>query len=426
MVFGMEHKTLELSKISLDLKNPRHEEFQDEASVIEHLCKEESVLALAEDIAEHGLNPIDLLAVIKRADGTIFCAEGNRRICVLKLLKNPNLAPKKLQNNFVKFSKVWKPIEQIDVVEFKDRNEARLWLDRIHGGEDKGVGRLHWNTVQKARNSTKHKSKFEVVVLEHGKNLGFVLSSDWHKRLSTVTIYLANRLMRKTIGLEKKDVNLLNKLSSAELSAFKKFMEDVDKKVINTRAGKKEIEIYAKNLINKGAAGKTGFNTGTTSAGGSGSGTPPKSPKPIEPLKREVIPLNTELEKALQELDIYKLRKIYYSLCKIDLQEHAPLLYVGAWSFLETLTALFSERGKKKFSDYLNLKEIISLSIVKSNEASAVFQAVERICNVGNTTKHNKTAAGFDGEQLANDFEEMNPLLVYLVKKAIKEKNKAN
>ncbi|MCA8835960.1 MAG: hypothetical protein K8953_12845, partial [Proteobacteria bacterium] len=311
----MEYKTLELSKISLDLENPRHEPFQNETEVIVHLCeKEKIVLPLAEDIAKNGLNPMDLSAVIKRDDGSFFCAEGNRRICALKLLTNPKLAPPNFQDAFIKAAEDWRPIKNLNVVEFKDRDEAQPWISRIHAGPDSGRGRLPWNSEQKTRWSLKQKGQnnilderqFALAVLDYAEEHGYILKKDRDGRLSTVKNQLSNRLLRKVIGLEERNVDSLKNLSGVNLIAFKRFIADVAKRDIDSWRKKKETEIYANNLINsKGVTGKIESNTGTISAGGAVIKSPPKPPpppKPTEPLKPEVIPLNTELLAALKEI----------------------------------------------------------------------------------------------------------------------------
>ncbi len=415
-----------LSQISLDLENPRHTRFQNEAEVIDYLCKEEKILELAKDIAENGLNPLELLAVIKRSDGSFFCAEGNRRVCALKLLDDPELAPDDLRTVFIKASENWQPIKHLNIVEFTDRNQIRLWLDRIHAGPNKGRGRRQWKPEQKARNNTDHKSKFALAVLDDAEKLGYISKSERTGRLSTVTVYLSNPIMREALGLSPIDFDpLTTDLSGNDFQiVFKKFIEDVAEKEITTRANKTEIENYAKDLGKiKGLTNKRVVKRDLISAGYSIIKKTKKPPK-VKPPTR--IAQSDELCKALEELDNYKLRKIYYSLYSIGLANHTPLLYVGAWSFLETLTALFSERGKKKFSDYLDLKKIVSLSIGKKNDASAIFQAITRIHESGNTTKHHKTSAALNGDQLANDFQTIDALLIALAKEAKKIKEAEN
>ena len=423
MVFGMEYKTLELSKISLDLENPRHEPFQNETEVIVHLCeKEKIVLPLAEDIAKNGLNPMDLSAVIKRDDGSFFCAEGNRRVCALKLLENPTLAPDDLREYFIKASENMRPLEQLNVVEYIDRDEVSPWLDRIHAGPNKGIGRRQWSPEQKARNSSDNKRKFVLAVLKHAKELKLISQEEADGRFSTVKNQFSNPLLRDVFGLKSRDVNALKNLSGANLFAFKKFIADVVAENITSWTQKKETEIYAKNLIKaKGLIDKNLPNTSLTSAGGAVIKSPPKPPpplKPTEPQKSEFIPLNTELVVALKEIPSYKLESIYFSLCKVSLKEHTPLLYVGAWMFIETLTALCERNDTTDFYSYLSVQKMTSLSLGAKNEIKAIREAVKRISEAGNTTKHNKTSAAFNSEQLENDFKVMKSLLVALAKEA--------
>ncbi len=101
------------------------------------------------------------------------------------------------------------------------------------------------------------------------------------------------------------------------------------------------------------------------------------------------------------------------------------MLYVGSWMFIETLTALCGRNYNTDFHSYLSVQKMTSLSLGAKNETKAISEAVKRISEAGNTTKHNKTSAAFNGEQLANDFEVMKSLLVALVKKAIKEKKQS-
>ena len=448
MVFGMEYKTLELSKISLDLENPRHETLDTEAEAIAHLFEEEKTFPLAKDIAENGLSPFERFAVVKKDDGSFFCAEGNRRICALKLLNNPELAPTKWKNRFEKISKefdAWKEIKQLNVVEFENTDEDRKiikhWLDRIHAGENNGIGRVPWNAVQQARNSDDKNRKFALAVLEHGIKLGFVISSDWKKRISAVQNWLAYPLMREVLGLNTENYNpLITDLSDADFRiVFKKFMEDVDTKKINTRikedgengrSGTDVVKEYVTNLGNlKGFTDKRVTKRSLTSTVSPIIKKFPKPKKPTEPKKPKVVPVNIELEKALEQLDNYKLKNIYYSLCEIELLKHTPLLYVVAWVFIETLTAECGRnnsedgRGGSAFPNYLN-KKMHDLSFGTSSGRKDIGQAVKFISERGNTTKHDKRVAGFNDLELVGNFQTIEPLLLVLAKEAIK--NKAN
>ena len=93
----MTHKTkqVSLSRIYLDNQNPRHDPIDNEPEIVAHLIAHEKVKSLAADIAIRGTSPLERLAAIPHADKKNFfiAVEGNRRVCALKLLNDPDKAP---------------------------------------------------------------------------------------------------------------------------------------------------------------------------------------------------------------------------------------------------------------------------------------------------------------------------------------------
>ncbi|PMU33447.1 hypothetical protein C1Y12_29060, partial [Pseudomonas sp. FW305-47B] len=120
-------------------------------------CKEEAVYQLARDIAKHGLNPLERFALIPRkgkgngAATSYIMAEGNRRLCAIKLLADPELAPAEQRKAFEKLAEKWTPITAVPGAEFADASDARIWIERMHGGEQGGIGPRTWNAEQKER-----------------------------------------------------------------------------------------------------------------------------------------------------------------------------------------------------------------------------------------------------------------------------------
>ncbi len=91
-------ETVQVSRIFLSLDNPRHAPVDTEAKAITLLCEKEAIYPLARDIVRHGLNPLEKFALIPTGKklgrgANYYVAEGNRRICALKLLNDPELAP---------------------------------------------------------------------------------------------------------------------------------------------------------------------------------------------------------------------------------------------------------------------------------------------------------------------------------------------
>lgn len=419
MKYGLSNaQMVDISKVFLDQNNPRHEPFDDQDEAIQYLCKEEQVLAMAKDIAKNGLNPLELCAIIKEGDRTFYCAEGNRRLCAVKLLNDPDLAPSNLRNEFIKASDIWTPIKKLAAVEFDSRDEVRLWLDRVHAGFNNGRGRRQWNAEQKARNSGYDKNNLALAVLDYGQNSGFISQDDRKGRISTVQRYLGNPLMRDALGLTASDGDQpTTDLPETDFDLMlKKFMEDVANKEITTRANKDKIVEYSHKLRGtEGVSGKRTLRRDLDVSGGTGAGKPVRPKKPAKPTK---ISPSDDIQEALKQIPSYKLEQIYYSICSLNLSQHTPLLAVGAWTFIETLTALCGRKHQESFNAYLSSQKMKQLSLGEKKETKAIGEAVNRIAELGNSTKHNKTSAAFNGEQLANDFLTMEKLLVALATEA--------
>ena len=121
---------LELNRVLLDSRNPRHEPLDTQDDLIAFLCEHEYVLALARDIVLNGLNPLELFAVVRSGENMYVVAEGNRRLCALKLLDDPDLAPAPLRKDFEQLASEWTSLDSIAAIEFDSRADVRLWLDR--------------------------------------------------------------------------------------------------------------------------------------------------------------------------------------------------------------------------------------------------------------------------------------------------------
>ena len=89
---------------------------------------------------------------------------------------------------------------------------------------------------------------------------------------------------------------------------------------------------------------------------------------------------------------------------------------MGAWSFIETLTALNGRSSSTDFHSYLSNQKLAKLGLVNKQENRSIRDALKRVADFGNSTKHHKTSAAFSGEQLANDFETMEQTLVALAR----------
>jgi hypothetical protein len=412
---------VDFDKVSLDLENPRHEPYGDEEEAIEYLCENEDVLALARDIVSYGLNPLELFGLLKDESGGYFVAEGNRRFCALMLLNDPELTPARFKKDFEKLAAKWTDIDQVFGVVFEDREEVKLWLDRIHAGYNEGRGRRGWNAEQKARNSGYSKNDLAQIILDLGQEKGFIDAEERVGRLSTVQRYIVNPIFRDALGLDATDLsNVRTTMPIDEFDiAFEKFLRDVAEKRITTRADREAIIKYANQLRTlDGVTGARGEKTSISQPEDTDDTEDDAKDKPKKPKAPSRLPYNQDLMDALEAIPSYKLSKVYYSLCSIGLKTHAPLLYVGAWTFLETLTAICGRNSATDFHSFLSGQRLEELGVGKKAEVKSEREAIKRVSELGNSTKHNKTSAAFNGEMLANDMQLLERTLIALARSA--------
>lgn len=417
MNYGL--KRIAVDRVFLDLKNPRHEPLRRETEAIAHLCGNENIFEIARDIVAHGLNPLELLGLIPDGHDAYIAVEGNRRLCALKLLRDPDRAPSEGERSaFGRVAANWEPVNEVRAIVFKDRRDAKLWLERIHAGFAGGRGRRSWNAEQKTRHTGYRKNLAAQKVLDAGQKRGFITRAARKGRISTVQRYLSNPVFRHVLGLnvvERKNVTTV--LAEQDFHVLlKRFIEDVGSKRLHTRHRKSDIESYANRLSQ--TPDLTGIRTEPRPVQDTQPADRPTPRGPRRPSAPARIAVSEEIETALEALGNFKLQRLYFSLCKLRLSDHTPLLTVGMWVFLETLTALVGRNRSVAFSRFLNIQQLEDLGLGGGRETKALREAVQRLSENGNTTKHDQTAAAFNAEMLANDVVTMEAMLIALAKKA--------
>ena len=141
---------LNVLDIYLDNENPRHDPIYDQNKIIEHLLEGERVKNLARHISTHGVNPLDSIGVVKDEEDNFVVVEGNRRLCALLLLNDPEKAPSGEVPYFKKLSENSSKIPtSVNCVLFDDSDEANIWMGIRHNGEQDGVGIKSWDSKQK-------------------------------------------------------------------------------------------------------------------------------------------------------------------------------------------------------------------------------------------------------------------------------------
>lgn len=417
-------ESVPVGRLFLAHDNPRHEPVETESEAIERLCNREDVLPLARDIVRHGISPIERLALTpigktKGGDQTYWVAEGNRRVCALKLLADPDLAPPKLRANFEKLAETWTPIKMLPATVFNDNETLRIWLDRVHSGPQGGIGRKSWDAEQKQRFSGGTKNRLAQAVLDYAEAEGMITKEERKGKLTTAQRYLNPDIFQEALGIDRSNPDELSRTRpKAEFDIIvKRFMRDlVSGTEVNSRKNKPEIVKYARTL-----AALPGVTSGRIEPELLATNNGPKSKrvrrKPRKPGKARHVHYDEEINTALRQHGSEKLDSLYYSICSIELETHTPIVAIGVWAFFESLTALAGRIDTQSFSAFLSNDRLARFGLARDDQKAA-RPAIERTREYGNLTKHHKIAATFNGDQLNNDMILLKPVILGCIDEA--------
>lgn len=433
---GAVKTTVSLDQLFLAMDNPRHEEVDGEPEAIDRLCRTEDIDALARDIARNGPNPAERLILypvdeMAEINGrtAYYVAEGNRRVCAMKLLNDPDLAPAKIRNSFVTSAAGWTKPAELDAVVIRDPEKRRHWLLRIHDGVQGGRGRKPWTAEQKTRFTGSGRNALAQAVLDYAEGGEMISKEDRRGRLSHLSRLLSNELVKDALGIDASrgaDDPMRNRPKEEFDIVLKEILAEAGAKSLGSQVRKEKIDHYARNTLQqlKGVTatrieGEPLIDVVTEVPAEPGSSAPPlvavqasKPPaKPVKPKSAANIASDDEITIGLEKLGSYKLKSLYYSICMINAEHHTPLIAVGVWCFFECLGASMGKEDKTAFKDYFSKSKLSSMGLGAGKELNAISTALNRISEYGNVTKHHSTSAHFDTRQLINDVETLGPLM---------------
>lgn len=204
-------RTIAVSRLHLQLENPRHEPVESEAKAIAQLCDSELIAELARDIAQRGaLSPLEVLGVMPMAGnpGHFISLEGNRRTCALIVANDPQRAPAAVRDQLKRIPGLDRVPRQVKAHVFKEAAEAKQWIDLRHLGLQGGSGIKEWDTTQKQRaagenlKTSARDNTLAVLALDRLVKRGLLNSED-RKRVpvTTLTRYLGSPAVRAIVGL---------------------------------------------------------------------------------------------------------------------------------------------------------------------------------------------------------------------------------
>jgi len=194
---------LSLRSLRFHPKNPRFPEIAEgssERQIIEVLCERGDVLSLAKTIAEKGYLRNDRLIVVKDGSKSIVY-EGNRRLCALKVLDKPELAPIKKRKAYEKLKEKAVLPKKIAVEIVPSKFDAEVVMYAKH--TEDGFMRK-WSPVQKAAflvGQVEEGVSVDELCLAKGLSKDEVLSS-----LAVIDLYKIAR----TVGLSDKAKAMLD------------------------------------------------------------------------------------------------------------------------------------------------------------------------------------------------------------------------
>lgn len=261
--------TISINRIYLDNNNPRHDPIESEPDIIKHLIAKEDVKALARHIAEMGTtSPLDRMGVIphEKVNGAYITAEGNRRLCALKLLADPDKAVIEADKKY--FRQLRKQMggafTEIEAVVFDNDAHARPWVELRHEGVQGGVGTKPWDSGQKARHSAKGSGTNPNIqadsLVRYAVSRGLITEEQREQlSITTLTRFLSNPVFRETLGLvDNRSLNINVPVDQFE-KALTRFLRDAlhPQTDVHSRTTAQERKAYAQSLREGGIAPTT-------------------------------------------------------------------------------------------------------------------------------------------------------------------------
>lgn len=258
--------TIAIDQIYLDNNNPRHEPIASEPEIIAHLIKHESVKQLARNIATSGgTSPLERMGVVPHPTitGAYVSAEGNRRLCALKLLADPDKADTEANKKYFRdLSNQVGRLNTLEVVIFPSSQEVRPWMSLRHEGEQDGVGTRQWNSQQKARfNASGDKPKNPNIqatqLIDYARRYNLLTPQELAKiSVTTVTRFLSNPVFRDTLGLQDNKTLTITVPQREFDRAVTRFLTDAlnPESGVHSRTDADERKAYAEKLRAEGEA----------------------------------------------------------------------------------------------------------------------------------------------------------------------------
>lgn len=177
----------EVDDLLLDLENPRTGTVKGQSEALEAIVRlnTQHFRNMMASIKANDLDPGDSFYVIadEEEEDNYTVVDGNRRLAALKVLYNPDLLDgtglgdsikKRLRETAAEFA----PVEPLSCVLFENRADANEWIERRHGKNLEGEGRISWGALESDR-FQKDRTVLDVIGFVE-RNSTFE-EPDWHR-----------------------------------------------------------------------------------------------------------------------------------------------------------------------------------------------------------------------------------------------------
>lgn len=272
---AIEHEDVSVSfiKLHFDPVNPRGEPEPDEEKIRALFGSQPDTLVLATHLAENGQNPLDRIGIIEhpKLPGHFVIREGNRRLCAMQLLRDPDRAPTEtIRKAFQKLRSEGRPIpDKVPAVLFHEKQKARVWMSVKHEGPQGGLGTVPWGAKEKTRfnregetgiTRPKNPNRQAESLLTYAVKEGLISPEERELiALTTITRYLPN--VRTALALLNTEDCTTNARPAEFNAALQRFLRDAKdpgtpgvKATVHSRSSSAQRTDYAEALRREGVS----------------------------------------------------------------------------------------------------------------------------------------------------------------------------
>jgi hypothetical protein len=254
--------------------------------------------------------------------------------------------------------------------------------------------------------------------------MGLITKEDRAGKLTTAQRFLNRSVVKEALGIDatNPDDVTYNRPVADLKRQIGRFISDLKSNKITSRYSAEQADSYGRKLARHQDISGDRIQPLPLRTAVAPAARAKRKPTPKKPKQRDNLEYDKTLATALEGIDNDKLLSLYYSICYIGLGQHAPLVTIGAWAFVETLSALAGRHQDTDFPAFFSIQRLSDIGLGDKKKTAPIRDALSRLSHHGNITKHHEVAATFDGKQLRNDMIMITPLLIKTIEGLSKKK----